>query len=115
MFTLADILEPLTGRRHDNAVMVLSDAVTDSRQAIPASLFVAIPGERVDGHDYVSSAFRNGATVAIVQKDIDPTITVLDIRGSLPAVLNIPAAPFASGSMTPLPVCKRSPVIGAAS
>ena len=95
MFTLADILEPLTGRRHDNAVMVLSDAVTDSRQAIPASLFVAIPGERVDGHDYVSSAFRNGATVAIVQKDIDPTITVLDIRGSLPAVLTIPAAPFA--------------------
>jgi UDP-N-acetylmuramoyl-tripeptide--D-alanyl-D-alanine ligase len=95
MFTLADILEPLTGRRHDNAVMVLSDAVTDSRQAIPASLFIAIPGERVDGHDYVSAAFRNGASVALIQKDIDPSITVIDTRSPLPAVFNIPAAPFA--------------------
>jgi UDP-N-acetylmuramoyl-tripeptide--D-alanyl-D-alanine ligase len=95
MFTLADVLEPLTGRRYDNAGMVLSDAVIDSRQAIHASMFIAIPGDRVDGHDYIDTAFKNGATLALVQKEIDPAIPVIDTRSPLPEKIDIPAAPFA--------------------
>ena len=36
----------------------------DSRQVQPGSLFVALPGERVDGHDFVEAAFAAGAAVA---------------------------------------------------
>jgi UDP-N-acetylmuramoyl-tripeptide--D-alanyl-D-alanine ligase len=32
------------------------DVVIDSRLATPGSLFVALPGERVDGHDFVATA-----------------------------------------------------------
>ena len=95
MFTLADVLEPLTGRQWPNATMVISDAVTDSRQAIPASLFIAIPGERTDGHDYIATAFKNGAVLALIQKDVDPTIPVIDFRSSISSEIALPAAPFA--------------------
>jgi UDP-N-acetylmuramoyl-tripeptide--D-alanyl-D-alanine ligase len=95
MFTLADVFEPLTGNHYEKATMVISDAVIDSRQAIPASLFVAIPGERTDGHDYVKAAFENGARLAIIQKDIDPSIPVIDTRSPLPENFDIPAVPFA--------------------
>lgn len=95
MFTLADVLAPLTGKRFENASLTLSEAVIDSRQAIPASLFVALPGDRVDGHDFVLAAFKNGASLALVQKEIDPSIPVIDIRTPLPIDFAFPADPFA--------------------
>jgi len=95
MFTLADVLEPLTGRQWPKATLVISDAVTDSRQAIPASLFIAVIGERTDGHEYLSAAFKNGASVALIQRDVDPSIPVIDTRSPLPEDFTPPAAPFA--------------------
>ncbi|PKL12315.1 MAG: UDP-N-acetylmuramoylalanyl-D-glutamate--2,6-diaminopimelate ligase [Spirochaetae bacterium HGW-Spirochaetae-8] len=43
-----------------NAVMI------DSREVAPGTLFVALPGERVDGHDFIKQAFENGAVAAMV-------------------------------------------------
>lgn len=44
-------------------------AVTvDSRQVGRGSVFVALPGERVDGADYVEDAFAKGALAAIVSE-----------------------------------------------
>ncbi len=40
----------------------------DSREVVPGSLFVALPGERVDGADFVADAFRKGAVAAIVSE-----------------------------------------------
>ena len=40
----------------------------DSRQVTEGSLFVALRGERVDGHKYISQAIAKGA-VAIVLED----------------------------------------------
>ncbi len=95
MFTLADVLAPLTGKRYENASLILSEAVIDSRQAIPASLFVAIAGDRVDGHEYVQAAFKNGASLAFIQKEIDPSIPVVDLRQPLSPDFSFPAGPFA--------------------
>lgn len=44
----------------------LDEVVVDSRQAGDASLFVALRGENVDGHDYVARAFDSGAAGSIV-------------------------------------------------
>jgi UDP-N-acetylmuramoyl-tripeptide--D-alanyl-D-alanine ligase len=41
----------------------------DSRTLNPGDLFIALPGERFDGHDYVASALENGAVAAVVQAD----------------------------------------------
>ncbi|MEC6998829.1 MAG: Mur ligase family protein, partial [Pseudomonadota bacterium] len=41
----------------------------DTRTLSHGDIFVAIRGDRLDGHDYVSNAFENGAAVAIVSAD----------------------------------------------
>ncbi len=46
----------------------------DSRQVRPGYLFVALPGTRVDGHDYLAAAFEAGAVAAIVARDRLPSL-----------------------------------------
>ena len=61
---------------------VATSTFTDSRQIVEGSVFVAIAGERVDGHDYVSKVGAQGAVAAIVDHEIDgagvPQIVVED-------------------------------------
>ena len=42
------------------------DVSTDSRSIGPGTLFVALRGEKFDGHDYVAAALEKGATAALV-------------------------------------------------
>ncbi len=46
----------------------ISSIETDSRIAGPNSLFAAIPGEKVDGHDFINTAHENGAIVALAER-----------------------------------------------
>lgn len=84
MLTLADVIEALTNIRLNTAA-IITEAAIDSRQAIPGSLFVAIVGERVDGHDFLAEAFRRGASFALTQRDLDASFRTLDLRGGLSA------------------------------
>ncbi len=45
---------------------VVSDVVTDSRKISENSVFVALRGERFDGHTFVGAALESGASVCIV-------------------------------------------------
>ncbi len=47
----------------------LTSISTDSRHIAPGALFVAIEGERFDGHDFVAAAFQAGANAALVSTD----------------------------------------------
>ncbi len=58
---------PLTTERK----CAVADVVIDSRRVTPGSVFVALPGERTDGHLYVRDAFERGAVAAIVQQAPD--------------------------------------------
>jgi UDP-N-acetylmuramyl pentapeptide synthase len=42
----------------------------DSRSLRPGELFVALRGERFDGHDYVEAALAAGASGAVVDKEV---------------------------------------------
>lgn len=44
----------------------ISSVTQDSRAVRPGALYVALRGERFDGHDFVSSAFHAGASAALV-------------------------------------------------
>jgi len=61
VISLADVLESLTGIRPQQATGKITGAEIDSRQVTPGMLFVALPGEHHDGHDFVSEAFSAGA------------------------------------------------------
>ena len=52
------------------AELAISGLAIDSRKVVPGDLFVALPGERVDGHDFVASAFDQGAHAALVQHPV---------------------------------------------
>jgi len=84
MLTLADVLEAITrdSIRIPNATALIKEAVIDSRQVIPSALFVAIPGEKVDGHDFIAEAFERGATFALTQKET-PAFHTLDLRAGM--------------------------------
>jgi UDP-N-acetylmuramoyl-tripeptide--D-alanyl-D-alanine ligase len=85
MLTLADAIEALTNNRPPLTEMVITEAAVDSRQVIPGSLFVAIPGERVDGHDFIGDAFRRGASIALIQHSVPGTFPTFElIQGKLP-------------------------------
>lgn len=95
MLNLADVFEALLGYRPEGVNLTVTEASIDSRQSIPGSLFVAIPGEKVDGHNYVGDAFHKGACIALVQKDMSSLFPTLDIsrKGKL-SKSNLPDIPF---------------------
>ncbi len=80
MLTLAHVLTALTSSRPEMTNLIITEAAIDSRQVIPGGLFIAIPGERVDGHEYVTQAFQRGAIAALIQRDIDEPYPVIDVR-----------------------------------
>ena len=83
--TLADMIEALTGIRPEGCSQVVTDAFIDSRQCIPGSLFIAIPGERTDGHNYIADAFHKGARIALVEQDMSHLFPAIDLASGMPA------------------------------
>ncbi len=64
---------------------------TDTRVLAPGDLFVALAGERFDGHDFVGDAFQRGAAAALVAADraatlAGPLIAVPDTQAALLAL-----------------------------
>lgn len=49
----------------------IAGVVIDSRLVEKDYAFIAVQGERVDGHDYINAAFEKGACLAISEKKID--------------------------------------------
>jgi UDP-N-acetylmuramoyl-tripeptide--D-alanyl-D-alanine ligase len=80
---IADVL----GGNIEGADVVVSSVEVDSRRVRPGGLFVAIRGERDDGHAYVSDAFAAGAVAAVVRAGgpaaPGPTVRVAETEGVL--------------------------------
>ncbi|ADH86180.1 UDP-N-acetylmuramoyl-L-alanyl-D-glutamate--2,6-diaminopimelate ligase [Desulfurivibrio alkaliphilus] len=50
-----------------SAELEVTTVTADSRRAGPGSLFVALPGSRVDGHDFLAAAVKQGCRVVLCQ------------------------------------------------
>jgi len=86
MLTLVDVLEALTHSRPAMKDIFITEAAIDSRQVIPGGLFVALQGERVDGHNFVAQVFERGVLAALIEHEIEGRFTTLDLRNGLPLV-----------------------------
>lgn len=65
------VVEPLDAR-------ALATGLTwDSRDVKPGDVYVALPGARVDGHDFIGAALRGGAVCALVMQPLDEAVRVL--------------------------------------
>jgi UDP-N-acetylmuramoyl-tripeptide--D-alanyl-D-alanine ligase len=67
MWTSQDIAQAVAGKVQ-GAVFAASSVVIDSRKAKNGAMFVAIKGDRADGHDYVKEALAAGAAGALVSR-----------------------------------------------
>jgi UDP-N-acetylmuramoyl-tripeptide--D-alanyl-D-alanine ligase len=76
----SEIASVVQGTLHGEDVTVSQAAVINSSEATPGSLFLAIKGERVDGHDFVADARTHGAALTLSTKSVEgPHIVVTDV------------------------------------
>ena len=84
----------------DKREFTVTDIVTDSRKVTPGCLFVAIRGERTDGHKFIQQVTEAGAAAVLAERDPDtlrreygiPTdlsITAVRVPSTLQAVKDI--------------------------
>ncbi len=66
----------------------------DSREVASGDLYVALPGERTDGHAFVGAALRSGAACALVSQPPDAATRVL-AREMGAAIIEVPSTPHA--------------------
>lgn len=70
--TIRDLLDATGGTLlgdFDGEEISVTSVVIDSREAEDGALFVAIPGERVDGHTYIAGALNAGAAGCLTEQD----------------------------------------------
>ncbi len=92
MLTLGDLWRALTGREPAHGGVAgaeLASVVIDSRLAGPGSLFVALRGEKRDGHEFVRDAFERGAIAALVSRPVEG-LSSLAAEGEFPAEAQVP-------------------------
>jgi UDP-N-acetylmuramoyl-tripeptide--D-alanyl-D-alanine ligase len=89
-FTLAQLARATGGTLLDaDREVVLDRLVTDSRQAGPGALFVALAGEAMDGHEFIQTAVDAGASALLCERAPGgvrtPRVVVPDTREALVA------------------------------
>lgn len=83
MFTLLEIAQATQGQIFGSQPIRLSGVSIDSRAIKKDNLFLAIKGDRFDGHDFILDAVKKGASCAVIsQKDL-----VDKIQGKIPLIL----------------------------
>lgn len=86
---IVDLMSPYPTEVFGDDVLVGPDVVLDNRFATPGALFVAIPGDRVDGHDFAPAAVAAGAAAVLgvrVTKDPSAHLLVDDSVAGLSAL-----------------------------
>ncbi|CAB4536756.1 unannotated protein [freshwater metagenome] len=80
----SEIAKIVGGELIGDDVAVTSAPVFDSKAAKPGSIFLALKGEKADGHSYIESAFANGAVLAFVTvASANRCIVVPDVMSAL--------------------------------
>jgi UDP-N-acetylmuramoyl-tripeptide--D-alanyl-D-alanine ligase len=93
---LAQIAE-ITGAKQDlggaGDAEVTGPVIIDSRQAVPGSLFAALPGEHADGHDFAAAAVAAGAVAVLATRPAGaPALIVADVPAALAQLATAVAA-----------------------
>ena len=71
MISLSQLVESCELIVNGDLQREISMLTADSRKAATGTLFAAWPGERADGHDYISSAVEQGASAVLCERPVD--------------------------------------------
>ncbi|MCW6010213.1 UDP-N-acetylmuramoyl-tripeptide--D-alanyl-D-alanine ligase [Micromonospora sp. CPCC 205371] len=87
--TLAEVAAAVGGQLvgADPGVRVTGGVEFDSRKVAAGGLFVAFPGEKVDGHDYAAAAIESGAVAVLASRPVPvPHVLVEDQLDAMAAL-----------------------------
>src|SRR5207237_4679419 len=73
--------------------------VVDSRQVVPGALFVALKGQKHDGHAFVAQALAQGAAGALVERVPPDCHWALDAHAEGPPLIVVPSTESALAAM----------------
>lgn len=74
------LTEPHDGNKEFHGICI------DTRKLQPGNLFVALPGEKVDGHDFVEEAHQKGASAALVNRQVNTEIPQIIVDDTVAAL-----------------------------
>ncbi len=77
-----------------DATADIRDATADSRAVAPGALFLCVPGDTVDGHDFAADAMARGAGTLVVERWLDLDATQLRVASVRDAMGPLSAAVF---------------------
>lgn len=81
-YSVSDLARRFGGVAYGDAAV--TGFVTDNRDVKPGDLFIAIKGEKVDGHNFAPDAFSRGASACLVEQSVDgPHILVPNVVQAL--------------------------------
>ncbi len=96
MIKLIDFFDAFNIRIANVNTQMLAEATIDSRRVLPGSIFFAIKGDRVDGHQYIPQAIANGAQLIVMDHETVCDLPVLDLeKVNTSDILDTPDLPFA--------------------
>jgi len=97
--TAEDIVAATGGQLIQRSGRAIRGGAVDSRLVRPGQLFVALPGERTDGHAYLSDAVATGAAALLVARPIAPDalptlgdVTIVRVPDALAGLQAVAAA-----------------------
>jgi UDP-N-acetylmuramoyl-tripeptide--D-alanyl-D-alanine ligase len=91
-WTLATVAAATGGVVDGDPTMPVHSISTDSRVVEPGSVFVAIRGERHDGHDFAADAVEEGAVAALVEQGSHPELVPrIDVEDTTTALRDLAA------------------------
>ncbi len=83
---LSKLIAAIEGRHYNMKSAEVTSLEFDSRRVKPGTLFIAIKGERFDGHNFVDDAINMGAVAVVTQKKIQTEIPQIVVRNTRTAM-----------------------------
>ena len=119
--TADELAAATAGRLLARSSRLVLGAAVDSREVVSGNLFVALPGQRTDGHRFIGDAIATGAAAVVVARPpedpipagSDVTVVQVDdaLRGLHPTPLSqVPHQRSPPGQKTPNPSPQRGGV-----
>jgi UDP-N-acetylmuramoyl-tripeptide--D-alanyl-D-alanine ligase len=117
VLTLGEVIDATSGRllgASAGAELRFSKVIVDSRAVVPGALFVALRGQKHDGHAFVAQTLANGAAGALVERVPNDCLRASDPAAEGPPLIVVPSSVEALANMARFALAKqpRLEVIG---
>lgn len=92
LWTKSELLEALSDELLEHNLpenLEIDEVVIDSRKTPKSGLFIALHGEKNDGHDFLDQAVTNGCKVALVDKKITHKVSTLLVKNTFTALYKL--------------------------